>query len=78
MVMVRVMVRVTVRVMVTNRVRVRVMVTNRVRVTVYMRGIKLCLFALVCGVVISFFLRPAPGSKLETLREVISNAYMGM
>jgi hypothetical protein len=70
MVMVRVMVRVTVRVMVTNRV--------RVTVTVYMRGIKLCLFALVCGVVVSFFLRPAPGSKLETLREVISNAYMGM
>jgi hypothetical protein len=67
-------------VMVMVMVRVMVMVTNRVRVTVtvYMRGIKLCLFALVCGVVISFFLRPAPGSKLETLREVISNAHMGM
>ena len=71
-------VRVMVRVRVTVRVKGKVMVRVKIKVRVYMRGIKLCLFALVCGVVISFFLRPAPGSKLETLREVVSNAHMGM
>lgn len=70
MVKVKVMVRVTVRVM--------VKVTVKVRAMVKMRGIKLCLFALLCGVVVSFFLRPAPGSKLQILREVVSNAHMGM
>ena len=64
--------------MVMVKVRVRVKVMVRVMVKVKMKGIKLCLFALVCGVVVSFFLNPAPGSKLQILREVIYNAHMGM